>query len=103
MEPIEGVSIMERRRGASGRKLRDLARGPGRLCDALGISTALSGAHFTTSDRIWIEPYSEISRRSVGVSGRIGISQGTNLPLRFYLKNSPWVSGYTARIRGRRL
>ena len=93
VEPLEGVSIMERRRGSKVRTPYDLARGPGRLCEALGIATSFSGHHLTASDRIWIEPHSEIAQRSVGVSGRIGISKGAELPLRFFVKNSPWVSG----------
>jgi DNA-3-methyladenine glycosylase len=93
VEPLEGVPIMEKRREFAGRKIHDLARGPGRLCDALGITTSLSGAQLTMSDRVWIEPCGDIASRAVGVSGRIGISQGAELPLRFFVKQSPWVSG----------
>lgn len=91
VEPLEGVEVMSRRRGAAVKPL-DLARGPGRLCEALGITTALSGEHFANSSRIWIEPHVTFKPSQIEVSGRIGISAGQELPLRFYLKDSPWVS-----------
>ena len=42
LEPIEGIEIQQQRRGASV-ALRDLARGPGRLCQALAIDRSLDG------------------------------------------------------------
>lgn len=89
--PGEGIEVMKRRRGLS--DLRALARGPGRLCQSFGISSTLSGQHLATSNRIWIEPFREYAPREVGVSGRIGIAAGKELPLRFFVKGSPWVSG----------
>src|SRR6202044_3905120 len=41
LEPLEGIAIMRLNRGA--RRLRDLARGPGRLCDALRVDRGLDG------------------------------------------------------------
>ena len=41
IEPTVGITIMERNRGP--RPLRDLARGPGRLCAALAIDRQLDG------------------------------------------------------------
>jgi DNA-3-methyladenine glycosylase len=92
IEPLEGIEVMRRRRGRAV-KLCDLARGPGRLCEALGISTGMSGEHFAESSRIWIEPHTSFDKSKIGVSGRIGISVGQNMPLRFFVKDSPWVSG----------
>jgi DNA-3-methyladenine glycosylase len=96
VEPLEGVAAMQRRRSGGRSKvlpLRDLARGPGRLCQALGISRGFGGEHFATSSRLWIEPYKEIPAEGMACSGRIGITAGAELPLRFYVKDSPWVSG----------
>ncbi len=96
VEPLEGVSVMQRRRSVGrihSAPLRELARGPGRLCQAFGISHTHGREHFATSSRLWIEPYVEIPRGAVGRSPRIGISQGAQLPLRFFIKRSPWVSG----------
>lgn len=92
VHPLEGIDVMRRRRGRSVRQL-DLARGPGRLCEALGISTGMSGEHFADSSRIWIEPHVDVDPSRIGVSGRIGISVGQDMPLRFFVKDNPWVSG----------
>lgn len=92
IEPIEGLEVMRRRRGASVKPV-DLARGPGRLCEALAISTRLSGEHLADSSRIWIEPHVTFKPSQIDASGRIGISAGQELPLRFFVKDSLWVSG----------
>ena len=92
VEPLEGIDVMSRRRGASVKQL-DLARGPGRLCEALGISTKLSGEHFAESSCIWIEPHTRFRPAQIETSGRIGISAGGEMPLRFFVRNCPWVSG----------
>ncbi len=89
--PSEGMEVMKRRRGNDDRK--DLTRGPGKLCQAFAISSAFCGEHFALSDRIWIEPYTEYPDSDVGVSGRIGISVGGDLPLRFFVTGHPCVSG----------
>ena len=41
IEPTDGIAIMQRNRGTD--RVRDLARGPGRLCAALGIDRRLDG------------------------------------------------------------
>lgn len=92
VEPLEGIDLMGKRRGSSVKRL-DLARGPGRLCEALGISTKFSGEHFAESSRIWIEPHTRFKPSQIETSGRIGISAGSELPLRFFIRDNPWVSG----------
>lgn len=120
IEPIEGVDEMARHRWAgqeggsaggagkrieaqehsallrgalpNGRNVRELARGPGRLCQALGITRELSGQHLAESPQIWIEPGIAIPPSQIETSGRIGISQGGELQLRFYIRGSRWVS-----------
>lgn len=89
--PSEGIEVMKRRRGGANR--HDLTRGPGRLCQAFAISRSLCGEHFATSDRIWLEPHAEYPESEVGISGRIGIATGVDLPLRFFIKGNPCVSG----------
>jgi DNA-3-methyladenine glycosylase len=96
IEPLEGLAVMQRRRAAERPKripVRDLARGPGRLCQALGISRTHGGQHFASSSRLWIEPYRDVAKDDIATSSRIGVTNGAELPLRFYVKNSPWVSG----------
>ena len=91
IQPMEGGEVMRKRRGALVKPL-DIARGPGRLCDALAINTGFSGEHFAQSSRIWIEPHTTYTASQIHVSGRIGISAGQKLPLRFFVKDSSWVS-----------
>ena len=94
VEPLTGLEVMRRRRKvAPEAKDRDVARGPGRLCEALGIVRSWSGDHLANSARIWIEPYECFPRSAVGVSGRIGISAGGDMPLRFFLRDNRFVSG----------
>lgn len=88
--PLEGIETLRRRRGMC--DLSEVTTGPGRLCQSLAISRSFGGEHFATSRRIWLEPFDEYSPYQVAVSGRIGISAGRELPLRFYVKDSPWVS-----------
>ena len=89
--PMEGVESMRRRRGRA--DMSDVARGPGRLCQSFGITASFCGEHFATSQRICLEPFAAYSPEQIGTSGRIGISAGRELPLRFFVKNNPWVSG----------
>jgi DNA-3-methyladenine glycosylase len=76
---------------------RDLARGPARLCQALGIDMALNGADA-------VDPHSPL-RVSAGADGpvpaakvcagpRIGISQAVDVPWRFWLDGDDHVSQY---------
>jgi DNA-3-methyladenine glycosylase len=87
LEPETGIDLMCALRPAS--KLRDLARGPGRLCSALDIGWHLSGEDLTTSRVLWLE-----SGRTPGivVSTRIGLSRDQHRRLRFLERGSPFVS-----------
>lgn len=95
VEPLEGSEVMRRRRGGERVRALDLARGPGRLCEAFGITKSFSGEHLTESARIWLEQYRSFRNTEIAATGRIGISRGQELPLRFFVRGSPWVSGGT--------
>jgi DNA-3-methyladenine glycosylase len=95
LEPLEGVALMQRNRGVE--RLRDLARGPGRLAQALRIDRSLDGLDLCQQGPLWLarddhEP-GEIGEGEIGESVRIGISRDADRTLRFYLRNSPFVSG----------
>jgi DNA-3-methyladenine glycosylase len=89
LEPIEGIDLMRAFRPAS--RLRDLARGPGRVCAALGIGRGLSGVDLCTSRVLWLENAPD-PRASVQVSTRIGLSRDQHRRLRFIERGSPFVS-----------
>jgi DNA-3-methyladenine glycosylase len=69
----------------------DLARGPGRLCAALGIGRELSGVDLCSSDRLWLERRAT-SRPHIEVSRRIGLSRDQHRRLRFLERGSRFVS-----------
>jgi DNA-3-methyladenine glycosylase len=89
LEPGAGSEIMRRRRGAV--PDRELCSGPGKLCQALGISRELDGEGMGRSLVIVRRP--RVSGESrVAVSPRIGITKAADWPLRFHLAGSPWIS-----------
>lgn len=90
LEPRDGIALMQRNRGVT--RLLDLARGPGRLAEAMRIDRRLDGIDLCRKGPLWLgqdgtEP-GEI-RQSV----RIGITREADRPLRFYVGDSPFVSG----------
>jgi len=89
LEPIAGLDIMSKRRATT--KVRDLCRGPGRLCSALDVDRSLEGVDLFTDPRLWLARGSEVvrARRST----RIGVTRGAERKLRFYAAGSPYVSG----------
>ncbi|HEX4160310.1 MAG TPA: DNA-3-methyladenine glycosylase [Rhizomicrobium sp.] len=90
LEPLEGIPIMQYNRGIE--RARDLARGPGRLAQALRIDRRLDGLDLCRKGPLWLardgrEP------GEIGESIRIGITREADRLLRFYLRDSPFVSG----------
>ena len=90
LEPLSGIALMERRRGTT--NLRDLARGPGRLAQALGIDRALDGVDLCAPGALWLGEDGD-EPGGIGVSTRIGITKDADRPLRFFLRDSRFVSG----------
>jgi DNA-3-methyladenine glycosylase len=90
LEPLEGIPIMRHNRGVE--RLRDLARGPGRLCAALRIDRSLDGLDLCREGALWLG-HGAHETGEIGQSIRIGISRDANRLLRFYLRGSPFVSG----------
>ena len=104
IEPLIGIEAMRSRRG--GRPDRELANGPGKLAQALGIDGFDNGS-LLGAGRLVVYHWRRPSAAEVGVSGRVGLSSGHDLEYRYYLKSDPHVSrGRTgrpvSRKRGRR-
>lgn len=92
IQPTVGLDLIRLRRGEA-MPLRDLARGPGRICAALGLGRAENGLPFT-GGKLWLEDEPALpSDAVIATSGRIGITKATELPWRFYLAGNPYVSG----------
>jgi DNA-3-methyladenine glycosylase len=96
IEPIWGIEQMQASRSKSERL--HLASGPGKLCKALGLDRNQDGADLTDpNSAIWVAENPEASRYVAQQGGlftttRVGITKAADWPLRFYLKNSPFVS-----------
>src|ERR1700739_2656480 len=81
IEPTFGVTIMERNRGAA--RVRDLARGPGRLCAALGIDRRLDGIDLCQAGPLWLGSDAQATDE-IGRSTPIGITRAADSRLRVY-------------------
>ena len=87
LEPTAGLATMEARRGLA--DPRKFCSGPGRLAQALGITGAADGLSLLASPftlRRGHEPRALVS------GPRIGISRAADLPWRFGLAGSPFLS-----------
>ena len=90
LEPLEGIPIMQANRGIE--RLRDLARGPGRLTVALRIDRSLDGHDLCREGPLWLG-CGDQEPGEIGQSIRIGISRDVDRLLRFYRRDNPFVSG----------
>ncbi len=87
IEPLEGLAKMRRRRGLSDERL--LCAGPGRVCEALGITRAHNGLPLDA-------PPFRLHRRTgkveIAVGPRIGITKAVEQPWRYGLAGSRFLS-----------
>ena len=91
LEPVSGIEVMKRRRARS--RAWDLCSGPAKLCEALGITGSLNGARLSNGRlRILRGDPSRPKRVDIASGPRIGITRAADWPLRFFLKDSEWVS-----------
>ena len=89
-EVIAGVDVARSRRGRS--PDRDLARGPGRLTQALGISAEHKGADLFGDGPIRLDPGE--APASISAGPRVGVQGAADRPWRFWVTDSPYVSAY---------
>jgi DNA-3-methyladenine glycosylase len=87
LEPRFGLNVMQGRRGLNDPRL--LCAGPGRLCQALGVTIAENGSAVD-------EPPFDLRRsdrtRQITVGSRIGITRAVDLPWRFAERDSRFLS-----------
>ncbi len=87
LEPTVGIEAMMQRRGVA--DLRRLCSGPGRLCQALGVTGALDGLPLDAP------PFAlegRVAPPRIAEGRRIGITQAAETPWRFCLSGSPFLS-----------
>jgi DNA-3-methyladenine glycosylase len=87
LEPTAGLDAMRKRRGLE--EARALCSGPGKLCQALGISRVLDGLPL---DEPPFELLSRDSEPKLAVGTRIGITKAIEQPWRYGLAGSPFLS-----------
>lgn len=95
IQPLDGIDAMLERRGKDTLS-PELTAGPGRLSQALGITTDYYGADLTSKNSIWIEDHGQtVSDDQIESSPRVGVDyagEDAKRLWRFFLKDSKWVS-----------
>src|SRR5947208_12475451 len=87
LQPTHGIPAMRRRRGLHDE--RALCSGPGKLCEALGITSKHSELPL---DRPPIALHARTDKVEIVMGLRIGITKAVELPWRYGLKDSKFVS-----------
>ncbi|NBW99213.1 DNA-3-methyladenine glycosylase [bacterium] len=91
--PLLGLKEMQKNRGLKpGSSERALLSGPGKLTQALNINRSFDGVKFNQADFKIIDLGKVLGESDISSSPRIGISKAQDRPLRFFVKNSPWLS-----------
>ena len=90
LEPLEGIDLMQCSRAAT--CLIDLARGPGRLTEAMRIDLRQDGLDLCAAGPLWLAAAAQ-NTGTIGKSVRIGLTRNVDRQLRFYERGSPYVSG----------
>ncbi len=93
LAPLEGLEAMAAARPTS-RSPVDLCRGPGRLCQALGLTRAQDGADLLSGDRdVQLLDDGTPPPARPGRGPRVGLRVGVEAPWRFWVPGDPHVSG----------
>jgi DNA-3-methyladenine glycosylase len=87
--PLEGIETIRRRR--PGRRDHELLRGPGNLCRGLGVDLELNRRPLQEAP-LRITERLDASNIEFVSGPRVGISRAVDLPLRFRVAGSRWVS-----------
>ena len=89
LEPIKGQVTMSRLRGNP--PTDQLTNGPAKFCQAFAIDKTQNG-HDIAKSPLRIEPGKLVPENEIVTTTRVGISRARDMPWRFYLRDSPWVS-----------
>ena len=99
LEPVSGMREMANARGladldlTSARDLRKLASGPGKLCEALGITRPRDNDKDMLSPKTDLQAMSDGFRaKEIAITQRIGITKSAEIPLRYVIAGNLFVS-----------
>jgi DNA-3-methyladenine glycosylase len=100
---VAGEDLARARRSRSAARIvsRDLARGPARLCQALGIDRSLDGTDVCVAGsplRIRAGAGNPVRSAKIVTGPRVGVSSATEIPWRFWYDGDPTVSLYRAHV-----
>ena len=90
LEPVDGIDLMKERRGPKIHGV-NLTNGPGKLCTALGIDGRMNHMSLQRGPLV-IREGSRIQDDDIVTTTRIGITKAADWPLRYYVRNNPYVS-----------
>jgi DNA-3-methyladenine glycosylase len=91
LEPLEGISVMQRRRGKA--RPTELAKGPGRLAAAMAIDRGCDGIDLCAAGPLWLGVDDAWHAVPPARSARIGLTKEVDRLLRFYERGNAYVSG----------
>jgi DNA-3-methyladenine glycosylase len=94
LEPLQGIEMMQRFRKTT--RMRDIARGPGRLAQAMQVDKRYDGVDLCAAGPLWLGT----AARRIGPicsSTRIGLTREIHRERRFFESGSPYVSGPRSR------
>ncbi|MDX3238091.1 DNA-3-methyladenine glycosylase [Streptomyces sp. ME03-5709C] len=97
---VEGEDLARERRGAKVETAR-LARGPGNVCQALGIAAEHNGADLLTGPSVTLSEGEPVPAALVRAGPRVGVSKAHDWQHRFYLAGDPTVSAYRLSPRAK--
>lgn len=90
LEPLEGIGHMLTHRPVT--RERDLTNGPAKLVYALGLNPEQIAGQPVNGPALHLLSGPPVPDEQVGVTARVGLLAGKNLPWRFLIRGNPWVS-----------
>ncbi|MEU6278596.1 DNA-3-methyladenine glycosylase [Streptomyces populi] len=97
---VEGEDLARGRRGGTVESAR-LARGPGNLCQALGVTAEHNGTDLLSGTSVVLSEGEPVPAELIRVGPRVGVSKAHDWEHRFYLAGDPTVSAYRLSPRAR--
>ncbi len=104
VEPIVGIKKMKSFRGGI-QELHNLTNGPGKFCQAFGITLKDNGRDLVTDKDFFIAENDVQNKDEIIImqSTRIGINKGKDFPYRFFILNNKFVSKHKINERAIRI
>lgn len=90
VQPFQGIALMRERRPSARRDV-DLTNGPGKLCQALGVTGAMNLLPLQRGQLV-IREHTHYADSEVEITPRVGITKAADWPLRWIVRGNPWLS-----------